>query len=126
MGLQLYDFIMLDGITQMSLELLAFIASSFGVCGSLPQILKILRTKDTAALSLTTQFMLGFSSLLWVAYGAFAHVYAIMFWNSIASLMAASVVYLKLKNERDHYLRLLHDFLAHRLPARAIPEQDSP
>lgn len=87
----------------MSLELLAFIASAFGVGGSLPQIFKILRTRETRALSLATYTMIACSSALWVAYGLAAAVYSIVFWNSLSALLCLWIVGLKIENEREAY-----------------------
>ena len=88
----------------MSIELLAFIASTFGVAGSLPQIFKILRTGETRALSLTTSLMMFVSSLLWVLYGLTVGVYSIVFWNGVSTVLSACVAALKIRNEQDAIL----------------------
>lgn len=83
----------------MELEILAFIASAMGVGGCLPQIIKIFRTKDTSALSYGTYALIFISGILWTLYGCIAPVYAIVFWNSISTVMAATVLSLKYTNE---------------------------
>lgn len=85
----------------MELELIAFIASSMGVGGCLPQIIKILKTKETTAIAHSKYIMLAVSSVLWVTYGFLAPVYSIIFWNSLSLFMALTVVFLKFKNEYE-------------------------
>ena len=83
----------------MELELIAFIASTIGIGGCLPQIIKIIKTKDTTALSYGKYAMGVFAGLLWVYYGLLAPMYSIVFWNSISTLMAITVLLLKYRNE---------------------------
>lgn len=84
----------------MSREILAFICSAIGVGGSLPQLLKILRTKETKALSYGTYCMLFSSSILWVTYGIITPVYSIVFWNSLSAIFAISILVIKIRNEK--------------------------
>lgn len=83
----------------MELELIAFLASTMGVGGCLPQIIKILKTKETEALSYSKYLMGVVAGILWVAYGLMVPVYSIVFWNSISTVMAMTVVALKFYNE---------------------------
>lgn len=80
-------------------ELIAFIASAIGVCGTLPQLFRLLRTKDTKAISYLAYTMLAVSSVLWVSYGFVANVYSIMFWNTLSFTFALAVLLVKAKNE---------------------------
>jgi MtN3 and saliva related transmembrane protein len=88
----------------MELELIAFIASAFGVCSCLPQILKVLRTQDTTALSFSCYIMMFFSAALWVLYGVITPIYSIVFWSSISTVLTMMVIFLKFKNEYGHVL----------------------
>lgn len=83
----------------MELEIIAFMASTLGVGGCLPQIIKVLKTKETAALSYSHYIMMMIGGLLWVGYGLMAPVYSIVFWNTLSTFMALTVVLLKAKNE---------------------------
>jgi len=83
----------------MELEIIAFLASTLGVGGCFPQIVKILKTKETAALSYSKYLMGVAAGILWVMYGLMTPVYSIVFWNSISTLMAMAVVGLKFFNE---------------------------
>jgi MtN3 and saliva related transmembrane protein len=83
------------------LEIVAFIASTIGVGGALPQIIKIIKTKETRALSYGQYFMSFIAGILWVSYGFLAPLYSIVFWNSISTIMALTVLILKFKNEHS-------------------------
>ncbi len=80
-------------------EFIAFIASMLGVGGTLPQIIKIIRTGDTRALSYPTYLMWVIGSMLWVSYGLAEAVYSIVFWNCVSFMTAMTVINLKFKNE---------------------------
>ena len=89
----------------MELELIAFLASTMGVGGCLPQIIKILKTKETEALSYSKYLMGVVAGILWVAYGLMAPVYSIVFWNNISTVMAMTVIALKFYNEFGAHLQ---------------------
>jgi MtN3 and saliva related transmembrane protein len=82
------------------IEIVAFIASTIGVSGCIPQIHKILKTKDTEAISYGKYIMCALSSFLWVFYGSMVGTYSIMFWNSFSIIMAFTVVFLRYNQER--------------------------
>lgn len=83
----------------LELEIIAFAASLIGVSGSLPQIIKIIKTKETKAISYNMYFMLILGSCLWITYGIRAPLYAIVFWNIIAIFTYITVMALKFKVE---------------------------
>lgn len=81
------------------IEIVAFIASSLGVGGCIPQIYKIIKTQETKAISYGKYVMCAISSFLWVYYGSMVGTYSIMFWNSFSIIMAITVIILKYKEE---------------------------
>ena len=83
----------------MELEIIAFIASALSVSGCVPQIIKILKTQDTQAISYGKYYMAATGGLLWVGYGLMAPLYSIVFWNTISTIAALTVITLKLVNE---------------------------
>lgn len=91
----------------MELEIIAFIASAMSVSGCLPQIMKILKTQDTQALSYSKYYMAAIGGALWVSYGLMAPLYSIVFWNTISTITAMTVIVLKFKNEQPHYFQPL-------------------
>jgi MtN3 and saliva related transmembrane protein len=82
------------------IEIVAFIASTIGVSGCIPQIHKILKTKDTEAISYGKYIMCALSSFLWIYYGTMVGTYSIVFWNIFSIVMAVSVIMLKYNQER--------------------------
>jgi MtN3 and saliva related transmembrane protein len=85
----------------MELEIIAFIASALSVSGCLPQIIKIMRTQNTQALSYSKYYMAAIGGALWVSYGLMAPLYSIVFWNTISTIMAVTVIILKFRNEQS-------------------------
>lgn len=80
----------------MELELVAFLASSLSVGSSLPLIVKILRSGDTASLSMINLSMIFASSIFWIAYGFMAPVYSIILWSALSMVLSGIVLLLKL------------------------------
>lgn len=80
----------------MELEIVAFLASSLSVGSSLPLIIKILRSGDTASLSMINLSMVFASSLFWILYGLMAPVYSIILWSALAMVLSGIVLLLKL------------------------------
>ena len=91
----------MDFVMHLNTEILAFIASMIGVSGSLPQIFKILRTRETKALSYGQYMLVILSCSLWVFYGFVILVYSIAIWNSLALVTSMTVVAMKYKNEKE-------------------------
>ena len=83
----------------MELEIIAFIASALSVSGCIPQIIKILKTQDTQAISYGKYYMAATGGLLWVGYGLMAPLSSIVFWNTISTIAALTVITLKVVNE---------------------------
>lgn len=83
------------------LELIAFVASGIGCMSFAPQIIKIIRTKQTLALSYLNYFLVLISSFLWIFFGLITPVYAIVFWNFIFGTFALSIIFLKYFIEKE-------------------------
>ncbi len=84
----------------LELEIIAFSASFIGVSGSLPQIIKIIKTKETEAISYSMYFMLILGSCLWMTYGIRTPLYSIIFWNAVAISTYITVIALKFRTEK--------------------------
>lgn len=84
------------------LEGLAFIAGALGITSSAPQFYRILALKCAQSVSLTTYVMLLLSSMLWVAYGLMAPLYAIVFWNGLGVILTGMVILAKRRFDREH------------------------
>lgn len=77
-------------------EILGFIAGIFGSFCSVPQSIKIIKTKDASSVSMSTFTMLLIAYLLWLAYGLVIGSISLVFWNIIASILASTTLYLKI------------------------------
>lgn len=87
----------------MELELIAFVASLIGSLAFVPQILKILKTQETAALSYQNYSMMFISSLVWILFGLTSSVYTMAVWNSIFALLSLTIIFLKFFNENHEF-----------------------
>lgn len=92
------------------LEIIAFIASSIGVTASVPQIIQIIKTGETKAISYHKYIMCGLSSILWICFGLMVPTYSIAIWNSISIILVTTVLVLKFKNESPFYLKKINRF----------------
>lgn len=65
--------------------LLGLLASVLGMCGSFPQIVRLVRTKSVEGLSLGTAILGLVASLSWLAYGVFVHDPAQILANTVGT-----------------------------------------
>ncbi|WP_374086321.1 SemiSWEET family sugar transporter [Methylomicrobium lacus] len=79
-------------------DLIGYVAALLTTASFLPQAILTIRTRDTAALSLSMYgiFTLGVS--LWLIYGLFLHNPAIIAANAVTLLLSASILYVKIYN----------------------------
>jgi MtN3 and saliva related transmembrane protein len=64
----------------------------------LPQALKILRTRDTAAISLVTYSAFGLGLALWLCYGLLLGSWPIIGSNAVTLVLVFSIIGLKLRH----------------------------
>lgn len=79
-------------------QVLGLIAGAFVVFASLPQILKILKTKRTSDLSLPMYIALNIGTFLWIVYGFLTQQAAIIITNVIFQILNMSILLLKVKH----------------------------
>lgn len=80
------------------MQILGLVAGAFVVFASLPQILKIIKTKRTGDISLQMYIILNIGTFLWVVYGIITHQVAILIPNAIFQIFNLTIVYLKIKH----------------------------
>lgn len=78
------------------LEILGLFAGFLTAFATLPQTMKIIKTKDAKAVSVGTFIMLLASYILWLIYGIIGEAISIIFWNVIAIALGLVVLYLKI------------------------------
>jgi MtN3 and saliva related transmembrane protein len=70
-------------------------AAAFSITSFIPQILKIMRTKDASGVALRTYALTVTCFVLWVIYGVRLGAWPITLANSAALLMSGTVLVLK-------------------------------
>ena len=83
-------------VTTISPEFVGFIAGVFTTFASLPQIMRVLRTRSMNDVSLISLCMLGVGISLWLGYGIMLHAASIIIWNAIGLGMYLTQITLKL------------------------------
>ncbi len=79
-------------------QVLGLIAGGFVVFASLPQILKIIRTKRTNDISLPMYVALNIGTFLWIGYGFFTQQMPIIVTNIIFQTFNLTILFLKIKH----------------------------
>ncbi|WP_239923731.1 SemiSWEET transporter [Agaribacterium haliotis] len=83
----------------MNLEMLGFIAAIATTSSFLPQAIQVLKTRDTASLSLAMYSIFTVGVALWLGYGLVIQDVAMIAANMITFVLAASILAVKVYNE---------------------------
>lgn len=81
-----------------STQILGLIAGGFVVFASLPQILKIIKSKRTKDISLPMYIALNVGTFLWLVYGFISQQPAIIITNIVFQIFNLLILYLKIKH----------------------------
>jgi MtN3 and saliva related transmembrane protein len=81
-----------------SLDFLGYAAAFCTTSSFLPQALLTLRTRDTESLSLGMYSLFTVGVILWLIYGIYKKDYAIIIGNVITLLLAATILFFKIKS----------------------------
>ncbi len=79
-------------------ETIGYVAAALTTASFLPQAILTLRTRDTAALSLTMYSLFTLGVLCWLVYGIFIGNTIIIVANVITFVLAASILAVKIYN----------------------------
>ena len=82
----------------MLIQILGLVAGGIIVFSSLPQIVKIIRSKKTADISFQTYLLLSIGVFLWVVYGLTTNQIAILLPNVIFLIFNLIILYLKIRH----------------------------
>ena len=82
---------------QPSIELLGFLAAVLTSSASLPQIIKILRYRHTADISIGANVMLSSGIFLWAVYGYAIGSLTMVMANSFSLMLIFGIMVLKLR-----------------------------
>lgn len=78
-----------------NIEILGLVAGFFTAFCTIPQSIKIIRTKEAESVSGFTFSMLLASYVLWLLYGLYLGAISIIFWNVIAIIFGSTTLFLK-------------------------------
>ncbi len=83
----------------MSLTNVIGLIAAFATTSSfVPQVIKILKTKDTKGVSLVMYVIFTIGILLWLIYGLLLFDIPIIIANSVTLILASIILFLKIKN----------------------------
>ncbi len=74
------------------------IAGAVCTLSFLPQVIRILKTRNTHDLSLSTFLLFSFGVLLWLCYGILIHDSPVIIANAVTFLLAMIIVALKMRH----------------------------
>jgi MtN3 and saliva related transmembrane protein len=83
---------------------LGLIAGAFTTCSSLPQILRVVKTRSMNDISLLTLCMFAFGVSLWLCYGIIIHAVPVIVWNSLSLTTYCLQIALKVGLTSPEYL----------------------
>lgn len=79
------------------IELIGSLAAIITTMCWVPQIIKIVRHRDTASISLVTNVSLALGVLLWLLYGVMISSWPVMIANAMTLLLILTILWLKLR-----------------------------
>lgn len=80
-----------------SSELLGFIAATLTTISFIPQLMKIIKTKETKDISLLMYIVLALGILLWLIYGFLIFAFPVIIANGVVLILALVIIVLKIK-----------------------------
>lgn len=89
-------------------EIIGYAAALLTTFASAPQLVKIIQSCETKAVSAVSYTILLLGLLLWTVYGCLKWDWPVIASNALAAVICAMVLILKMLPERQ--LKALHDF----------------
>ena len=85
------------------IEFVGYIASLAGASCSLPQLIKMVRTKQVRDVSIWWGVLLGFANICWLIYGVANDLMPVIICNGVILVQSILLIVLKLKweNKKD-------------------------
>jgi len=87
-------------LTQNMTHIIGYVAASFTVSSSIPQVVRILRTRDVYAIPLPLYVMRLTGVVLWLLYGISIHALPVIIANSVSGALIATILFLKIRFSR--------------------------
>ena len=76
---------------------IGFLAGALTTVSFLPQIIKVVRTRDTRSLSLSMYGLFTMGVFLWLVYGWISHSPPIIFYNAITFALSSALLAAKIR-----------------------------
>jgi len=81
-----------------SIELIGVLATCLTTPSFVPQAIKIIRTRDTKAISLWMYCLLVVGTAMWITYGLLIHSPGLIIGNTITFILTAIILVLKIRH----------------------------
>lgn len=80
-----------------SANMIGFLAGALTTVSFLPQIVKVLKTRDTRSLSVSMYGLFTLGVFLWLVYGWIVHSPPVIFYNALTFLLSAALLAAKIR-----------------------------
>ena len=78
-------------------NIIGFIGGAVMTLGLIPQVLRVYKLRSAREISLLFTLLLLFGLACWVTYGILLHLFPVVFWNTLALFLMASLLLAKLR-----------------------------
>ncbi len=82
------------------IEMLGLVAGLVSTFAALPQLVKIIQTRQAGDVSLVMFVMAFCGALMWAVYGLLKPAASIVFWNLVAVVQMGAIIAIKLATDR--------------------------
>ncbi len=83
------------------MEYLGLLAACLTTISFLPQVLLVIKTKDTKSISLKMYILFVSGTILWFVYGLFIKNLPVTLANFITGTLAITILYYKIKEDKN-------------------------
>ena len=83
------------------MEYLGLLAACLTTISFLPQVLLVIKTKDTKSISLKMYILFVSGTILWFVYGLFIKNIPVTLANFITGTLAITILYYKIKEDKN-------------------------
>lgn len=84
------------------IELIGLLAAILTTIAFIPQVFKVIKTRSSEGLSLTTYLIFITGVSLWLIYGVFKMSFSMILGNGITVLLSSIIIYYILKNRNSN------------------------
>lgn len=78
-------------------DFLGLVAGAITTGSLIPQVIRVFKLKSSHEISLLFTALLLFGGILWLTYGVYLGSFPLILWNSVATVLASTLLFAKLK-----------------------------